>query len=243
MQKKKNVYLQIVDELDTRIEQNVYKENELLPSDYKLAAEFDVSRLTIRRAIDYLVQQKKLVKEPGIGTYIMQNEDNRVQSGRGGLQSFSEAAKHYGLTVRSDVLTLDTNIPTTQELMNIFKTANNQQTFHHLKRIRYGNDEPMTLEDIYLKTEYAPLLTMTQAEGSIYNLLEQTVQIAYSHQDIEAILIDEALSQLLSTPVGMPAFRITSTAHAVTGETIMYDISYYRADKYTIKETLYRDIT
>lgn len=51
MQKKEGapLYLQIYKELQKRIENGVYKENELLPSEASLQAEFNVSRITIRR--------------------------------------------------------------------------------------------------------------------------------------------------------------------------------------------------
>lgn len=88
----------VANALSRRVRDGVYTTSQRLPSEYDLAKEFDVSRLTVRKAIDLLIRQQLLVKSPGKGTYVMTYSD-KVESGRLGLQGFTEAAKAYGKKV------------------------------------------------------------------------------------------------------------------------------------------------
>lgn len=82
----------VADQLRKRVLRGYYNASQKLPSEYVLAQEFGVSRLTLRKAIDQLIADQVLVKNPGKGTYIIQGQD-KVESGRMGLQSFTEVAR------------------------------------------------------------------------------------------------------------------------------------------------------
>ncbi|TDO94041.1 GntR family transcriptional regulator [Halanaerobium saccharolyticum] len=63
-------YLDVKEDLKKRIETDKYKKEEKIPSERKLSEEFMVSRNTVRKAIEELVLENYLVKEPGRGTFV-----------------------------------------------------------------------------------------------------------------------------------------------------------------------------
>lgn len=63
-------YLDIKNELKKKIEKQIYKKEEQIPSERTLAREFNLSRSTIRKAIDELVLAGYLIKAPGRGTFV-----------------------------------------------------------------------------------------------------------------------------------------------------------------------------
>ena len=65
--------------------------------------------------------------------------------------------------------------------------------------------------------------------------------IAYSHQEVEAVLMDPDLAALLDGKKGDPILLVHSVTYTADAKPILYDISYYRADKYSFKSTLTRD--
>ena len=72
----------IANEIQQRIENGVYVRSQKLPSEYDLAKEFAVSRLTIRKAIDELIQKNILYKLKNRGTYVMSPQKNSKWSFR-----------------------------------------------------------------------------------------------------------------------------------------------------------------
>ena len=240
MDTKKELYEEIAEEIRTRVKNKTYSSAQKLPSEYQLAEEFLVSRLTIRKAIDVLIRKQILVKQKGKGTYIMQEQEAIIQSGRGGLQSFTEAANYYGLPSVTKLLHFEEIDGISTWLQDILELTE-KDSVYHVKRVRQLGETPMTIEDIYFNTKIVPGFTEELAKGSLFDLFEKHTEIAYSHQEVEAKLVDATVSELLGVAVHEPVFLIHSTAYAASGEVLMYDTSYYRADKYTLKNTLIRN--
>ena len=207
---------QVSAEIEKRIHEGIYVSSQKLPSEYDLAKEFDCSRLTIRKAIDDLIGKNILVKRRGKGSYVMSQP--KIQSGRSGLQGFTEAAKAYGKT----------------------SSTEEDQPIYELVRRRILDDEPMTVEKIYLSEFYVKGLKAEDFSGSLFKLLEEKTEIAYSHQEVEAILVKPDLSKLLDVPMGDPLLQVYSVTYALDATPIFYDISYYRSDRYVFKTTLTR---
>jgi len=208
-----------------------------LPSEYDLSTEFDCSRLTIRKAIDVLIKKNIIVKKRGKGSYVMTQQ--KIQSGRDGLQGFTEAAKSYGKSSDTKVIAFSKiNQPDDKILKSLELSSTDE--IYELIRCRSLDNEPMTVEKIYLSQKYIDGLSKNDFQESLFKLIEKHVEIAYSHQEVEAILVDEEMSILLEVPVGDPLLLVTSTTYAINATPILYDISYYRADRYTFKNTLIR---
>ena len=164
----------------------------------------------------------------------------KIQSGRSGLKGFTEASKEYGNTSQTEVITFHAidSVPT--EIQEALK-KNAADIIYELVRRRNLDGTPMTVEKIYLAQTYIEGVTAKDFEGSLFKLLEEKVEIAYSHQEIEAILVTEELAELLNVPFGSPLLKVHSVTYSKDGVPILYDESYYRADKYTFKNTLLRN--
>ncbi|WP_159723036.1 GntR family transcriptional regulator, LSA1692 subfamily [Enterococcus sp. CSURQ0835] len=238
METKKNTkakFEQVAEEIEQRIQAGIYVSAQKLPSEYDLAKEFDCSRLTVRKAIDALIQKNVLVKRPGKGSYVM----SKIQSGRAGLQGFSEVAKAQGKTSKTEVISFKKLTEPSEKIYSIL-ALETKQPIYELVRRRLLEDEPMTVEKIYLSEMYVADLSIKDFEGSLFDLIERKNEIAYSHQEVEAILVEPELAELLKVPIGSPLFRVHSVTYAIDATPILYDVSYYRADRYTFKNTLTR---
>lgn len=227
-------------QLTDRIRRGVYSTAQKLPSEYDLAKEFEVSRLTIRKAIDQLINQQLLIKSPGKGTYVMSGV-GKVESGRMGLQGFTEAARAYGKTSRTEVLSYQklTEVPEKISEILALKTRLKPEV-DQLVRRRFWDEDPMTIEHVSVCHEYVEDYEKSDFEGSLFTLIEKKVDIAYSHQEIEATLVDEKMAPLLGVAVGDPLMKVISVVYTADAKPIFYDLSYYRADKYSFKSTLTR---
>ena len=223
-----------------RVQDGIYTPSQRLPSEYDLASEFSVSRLTVRKAIDHLIQQQVLVKSRGKGTYVIAQSD-KVESGRLGLQGFTEAAKAYGKTSRTEVLSFRPLHKVSEEITQALALDDRvNQEVDELVRRRFWDNEPMTVEHVMICHEYVADLTKDDFSGSLFEQIEKSIPIAYSHQEIEAVLMDGELAQLLEGTPGDPLLRVHAITYTADAKPIFYDTSYYRADKYSFKSTLTR---
>lgn len=227
----------IADEIEHKIRKKIYVSSQKLPSEYDLAKEFDCSRLTVRKAIDLLIKKNIIFKQPGKGNYVMTQE--KIQSGRAGLQGFTEAAKNYGKQSQTKVISFVKVAELDDEISRDLQLTDDKKVYE-LVRVRELDNEPMTVEKIYLNEELVAGYQKKDFQHSLFDLIEQKIDIAYSHQEIEAILVDEEISQLLDVAVGQPLLKVRSITYAADATPIFYDISFYRADRYTFKNVLNR---
>lgn len=226
--------------LESRVSSGTYSPNQKLPSEYDLADEFGVSRLTVRRAIETLVERQVLVKAPGRGTYVMKRID-KVESGRGGLQGFTEAARFYGRPTWTEVLEythLD-QVPT-EVIGSLASSPDDHPQVDKLVRRRLWDKDPMTLEHLYLRRELLEGRTEEELRGSLFHIIETRTPIAYSHQRVEAIKVDRTMSKLLQVPLGDPLFKVEAITYSADARPLLLDTSYYRADRYAFQSTLTR---
>lgn len=233
---------EVAKQLIERIEDGTYSSAQRLPSEYDLAEEFDVSRLTVRKAIDTLIASKILVKDPGKGTYVMSTGvPNKIESGRMGLQSFTESARAYGKTSQTEVLKFEPLDKPDEEIQKKLKL---EKSIHpevdELVRRRFWDNEPMTIEDIVIPHKYVKGYKKEDFNQSLFEILSKSVEISYSQQEIEAILVDKKMAELLGVEVGQPLMCVKSVTYTADARPIFYDKSYYRADKYTFRTTLTR---
>ncbi|WP_125605424.1 GntR family transcriptional regulator, LSA1692 subfamily [Lapidilactobacillus bayanensis] len=232
------LYEKIATAIDKDIKSGVYGVHQKLPSENDLAQQFQTTRLTIRKAIDKLEKQHVAVRDRNRGTYVLAAHD-KISSGADGLVGFTEAAKKFQLNVSTKILDLNLMTEYPNYIQDKLDLMDNEPVWQ-ISRLRFADHEPMTHEQIYIKQRILPELTIDEAEGSLYQLIEQTMVIGYADQELEAVLLDQDLSRLLATSTGSPAFFAHTTAYSVDGYPILYDDSHYRADKYTFHNILYR---
>ena len=236
--KNSTVFENVAHAIAEKILDGSYSQEQKLPSEYDLAKEFNVSRLTVRKAIDLLISQNLVVKQRGKGTYIMKQSD-KFQSGQNGLLSFTESAKAFGKTSKSVIIDFDTLSSVPKEITQKLQIKN--EAVFHITRLRYFDDDPMTIEEIFINPDYLPEnIKPDMLEGSLFKLIEEKIDISYSHQEIEAVLVTESLAEHLKVPIGDPVPLVHTITYSASGTPILFDNSYYRADKYTFKNTLHR---
>ncbi len=163
----------------------------------------------------------------------------KIQSGSGGLQSFTETARIQGKQTKTEVLEYEI----AKELPLKIKQAFGEyasEPIVHLIRLRSFEDEPMTVENLYVLKRYIGEATKKELSGSLYQVIEKHIEIGYAHQEVEAVKVTKDVSKLLKVQVGEPMLLVHSMTYSPAARPILYDRSFYRADKYTFKNTLIR---
>jgi GntR family transcriptional regulator len=134
------LYQQLQRALRSAIETGVVGPDDALPPERDLAEMLSVSRITVRKAIDELVEEGLLVRKQGSGTFI----SNRVEKNFAKLTSFSEDMRARGREPRSVWINKAEGTVTPEESLTLRSSPGTPVYRFH--RIRYADDAPMALE-------------------------------------------------------------------------------------------------
>jgi len=237
---KKYLYEQVAEQLAVAIRKGNYADHQKLPAESDLAKKYGTSRLTMRKAIDVLQRQHVVVKDRNRGTYVLAPMmPEKISSGADGLSGFTEVALKMHLHPETRVLRL-TKLTVVPEHVQAALQVAGDEPLWRIERLRLIDQQPMTVEQLYVRIATLPDLTISEASGSLYAQLEETLTIGYASQELEAILMDARIANLLTVPTGAAGFLSHAVTFSVDGYPILYDDSYYRSDKYTFHNILYR---
>ena len=209
---------------------NKLNTDEPIHSERELAEEFEVSRMTVRQALNALKKEGLIYQKRGKGTFVSSRKFD-VHSRN--LNGFSDEMIRRGMNPQSKVLKLDrekAELETADRLnLNI-----NDDVFK-LERLRLADDIPMAIEMSCLPAKMFPDLTKYDFEKqSLYQILEKKygVQMYSAAEDLEAAISDAKISELLSVKKNSPLLIVYRTVFAEDDQPIEFTKSIYRADRY-----------
>ena len=146
--KKIPKYLQIHQWLRSMIDRGEIKRGDKFPIETELSRMFAVNRMTVRKAMDFLVADKMVVRRPGKGTFLVSEKPKDLIYTLKNITSFVDDMKSSGFnptyqTIDVKVIQLD------DEVSKLLKLKNDQRAIYSL-RVLHANDEPVLIEKSYL---------------------------------------------------------------------------------------------
>lgn len=193
------IYLQIHNALKQKIERGEYKLGDKIPAERELAIEFGVSRMTLRQAVQTLADEGVLDRRVGDGTYVA---NEKVQEKMSGITSFTELMKAQGKIATNKVISYHNDVqPTLSEIEQLKLKTN--ETVLRMERIRYGNDEPISLETATIPSRLVVGLLREEVTASLYNALKSKgYEIGHAQQTVTAQLATEKVAEYLGIKRG-----------------------------------------
>lgn len=225
-------YYQLKKAIIRKIEMEEYTLDGPIPSERELMEQYQVSRITVRKAIDELVVEGYLYKVQGKGTYVKTDEkSNDLFS----LVSCTQAVRNMGMTptkqvIVSEILTAD------KKRAKALNLTDTDQVFQ-LGRVLYANGEPLNYTLTYLPVKLFPGIEKHHfAEESLYQVLgeEYHVNLTKARRTVEAVLVEDEIAEYLDIEPGMPVILFGCTTYGeVNGQEMPIENfkCYYRTDK------------
>jgi GntR family transcriptional regulator len=208
---------------------------EQLPPERELAATLGVSRMTLRRAIDGLVASGLVRRRPGAGVFAIGAKLSTAPA----LMSFTEDMRSRGLTPGARILSFEER-PAGARIGRRL-TLSPTDTVLEISRLRLADEQPMSIEDLYIPAALVPGLTAADLENhSFYGLLAERygTRVSRGVQTVEPTVTDEEESHQLGVPLHSPALLFERTSQDTGGTTVEFVRSVYRGDRYQIRMEL-----
>lgn len=216
------LYIQIDEELRGQIESGELGSLAQVPSETDLAEHFGVSRMTARKALDRLVADGMLFRQPGKGTFVA---PTKIAHGASQGLSFSAAMKAQGLRCETRVLEAESIKAPSNVARALALPAGAQAIF--LRRLRLVDGEPVAIHMSYMPARLSALLD-TDLSGSLADLMSRVgARVERSEDTVEAVLATGEEAQLLDVPEGSPLVLIRGTAYSAGNEPVRYTEALY----------------
>jgi DNA-binding GntR family transcriptional regulator len=227
------LYYQVAGALQRLIETDALPPGSRLTNEIELADRLGVSRPTMRRAIQYLVDRGQVVRKRGVGTQVVRSRVNRP----------------LDLTSLHDDLARDGRSPTTQVLEVAREPAGEVPATAlgvrsgaevvRVRRLRSADGEPIALLTNYLPSGLLELSVDRLSGRGLYDLMRAAgVQIRVADQTIGATAATAEQAALLGERKGAALLTMTRTAYDDVGRAVEYGTHVYRASRYSFSLTL-----
>lgn len=230
------VYHQIARQLKALIEDESLENGDLIPSERELCDTFGVSRMTVRQAIDVLVNEGALVRQKGKGTFV---STAKLSQPLTSLSSFTVDTIGRGMVPTSDVLSCEAVFAgeKTARMLGIGK----DDLIIRLERVRLANGKPHAFECSHLLYEKtAGILEMDLTNRSLYEVLQNEcgMNLASAKEVIEANICPSRICRVLQIPEKSLTFHIERITFDSYGRPVEYVESNYRTDKFKFEVEL-----
>jgi len=204
---------------------------EPLPVERQLAQELGVARMTLRRAVDALVAESRLIRRQGSGTFVAPTKVTQRLT----ATSFSKDMRARGLRPGGHTV-FAREAPAGVMLASLLEISPHAGVLH-VRRVRTADGMPMAVEDLHVPSSIAPGLTGADLEDtSFYQLLAERwhTPIVSGTQTVEPCLTSPDDAAVLQVDAGAPAFLFERTSRVPDGRVAEFVRSVYRGDRYRI---------
>jgi len=193
---------QISDWLRQQIEEGAYEVDEKLPSENELGDRFDVSRVTVRRALQTLENEEYIYRRQGLGSFV---KEQRAAQGLVRLTDFAQDMAQAGLEASSVVEHQAPESPPPKVAVHL---DTEDEKVMRLDRLRLGDGSPVAFDRTWLPMFYAQLLEGHDLEHeTIYHILEAEydIPVLRGHYRITAANAGPSVAESLGIDEGTAA--------------------------------------
>jgi GntR family transcriptional regulator len=206
------LYKQIKSLLVQRLDEGEWKPGEPIPSELDLAARFQVSQGTVRKAIDELAAENLLVRRQGKGTFVATHHEPRAQF------RFLRLAPDHGEAAASSSDFLDCRrIKAPADVAHTLGLRGGDAVIYVRRVLRMGG-APLVLDDIWLPASLFRGLTperLAEYRGPLYGLFESQfgTRMIRAEERIRAVAAGADVAALLSVAPGSPLLLVDRVSY------------------------------
>ncbi|MEI2384818.1 GntR family transcriptional regulator [Breoghania sp. JC706] len=232
------LYHQIFLILRNRIYGGEIMPGNLVPGEQELAAEFEVSRITAKRALNELADAGLVVRERGRGTRVIHRPP--VPAVASSIEGWLENITLMGTATEARVLEFD-HVHANEDVAHALEIEAGSDV-QRAVRVRTLDGEPMSYLITYVPGDIGRQFDRDDLDRSpLLRLLEMAgIEVASARQQISAIVADTAVANALSIQAGSPLLEVLRVVRDASGRPVEYLRVLYRPDVYRFDMSMRR---
>jgi GntR family transcriptional regulator len=222
------LYSRVETVLASEIADGALKAGDQLPTEDDLIQRFEVSRITVRRAIQNLVSRGIVEIRRGKGTFVAAPKITQELTE---LSGFVEDMRAVGRKPTARVIS--------KEIVSADKTVAGHlaltkgERVVRIRRVRLADNVPISFDETYLPLEIGKkIITNNLKVEPIFSLLERKYDVPLTEAEykLEAVAAESEVAAALRVKQGSPIFRIERTSYSTGNRPVDYEKLYYRGD-------------
>lgn len=225
------LHKQISDWLKQEIKSGSLEVNEKLPSENDLSEKFDVSRVTVRRALQTLENDQLIYRCQGLGSFV---SDHRTHQSFSFLNDFTEELAGSGLKPSSRLISFGhENIKERKDILS-YLDIRKKEIAVKIERVRLGSGDPIAYDITWMPVFYGQLMEGYDLEkNTIFSILENEYDIPIEKgcYRIESTLANNNLAEYLQVKENTPLLQINRITYTIGDKPVYFQKRYYRNDK------------
>ena len=223
------LYYQLKEKLKEQIEAEEFKKGDTFLSEKELQEKYQVSRVTVRQAVNELVNAGYLKCERGKGTTVV---FNKINENIKQVISVSEEMKQHGIVMSTSYCVISEERADSKIAENLGIREN--ETCYKLERVRCAENVPIVYTITWLTNKYELPLNENLYKESLYKLMKEEygIVIVKGKDTFEAVLANSKTERFLQMEPGQPVFKRTRKTFDQNGDQLEYTICYYAGDRY-----------
>jgi GntR family transcriptional regulator len=227
------LYFQVAQQLEAAIAGGVLPPGTRLDSEIELADQLAVSRPTMRKAMEYLVDKGLIVRRRGVGTRVVQSRVQRPLE----LSSLYDDLKSTGQKPATTVLS-NTVEPASAAVAEALGLAEGAPVIA-LQRLRTARDQPLARMRNYLPALLLEVRTDALEKHGLYELIRAAgIRLHAATQTVGARNATAAEARLLGESRGAAVLTMERVAYDDSGTPVEYGTHIYAAARYTFQMNL-----
>ena len=199
------LYQQIKDFIASRIQDGTWRPGDKLPSENDLVVQFGMSRMTVNRALRELVEQGRIRRVAGVGSFVA---DDKPQANLLQIASLAEDIRRRGHDYACDVIVVE-RTSASLEIATALGLTTGASVFHSVC-VHLENGVPMQLEDRYVSPAMVPqFIQQDFVREQPTDFLVRTVLFDQMEHVVDAVLPTAEQARLLQMDAHQPCLLLT----------------------------------
>lgn len=223
-------YFQLKEILEKRIQSGEFQPGDQFPTDEQLCQEYNLSRGTVRRAVEMLIDTGLLRREQGRGTFLNTPQLSPVFFR---LASFDEEMRARGWQPSTKLIKLQ-ELPASEEIAKHLQIQTGERTIEII-RLRLADEKPVAFETRYMSYQTCPQLLEENLENqSIHSLLldKYNIPLIRANYMIEARVLTKKEAEYLQVVPGSAGFAVERVTYTTDDLPVTWYRTVYRGDVY-----------